>query len=126
MKSKTTAGLFALFLGGFGVHKFYLGQPIQGLLYLVFCWSFIPVAISFVEAIIYFTMSEASFNLKYNGGIGLAAAQPQNIVVNVANTASTGGGDTTERLRSLLELKSAGGLTEDEYQAQKQKLLAMG
>lgn len=26
MKNKTTAGLLALFLGGIGVHKFYLGK----------------------------------------------------------------------------------------------------
>lgn len=35
-KNKTTAGLLALFLGGLGVHKFYLGQTLAGVLYLLF------------------------------------------------------------------------------------------
>lgn len=38
-KSKTTAGLLALFLGGAGAHKFYLGQWKMGLLYLLFIWT---------------------------------------------------------------------------------------
>ena len=37
-KNKLAAALFALFLGGLGIHKFYLGQVWQGILYLVFCW----------------------------------------------------------------------------------------
>jgi len=56
-KSQTTAGLLALFLGGIGVHKFYLGQSGLGILYLLFCWTFIPGIIALIEAIIYFTAS---------------------------------------------------------------------
>lgn len=64
-KSHVAAGLLALFLGGLGIHKFYLGRPMQGILYLVFCWTFIPSFIAFIEAIIYFCSSERSFQLKY-------------------------------------------------------------
>ncbi len=64
-KSKTTAGILALFLGGIGAHKFYLNQPIQGLLYLIFCWTFIPGIIALIEAIIYFSSSEKDFAKKY-------------------------------------------------------------
>lgn len=56
-KNQTTAGLLALFLGGIGIHKFYLGQSGLGILYLLFCWTFIPGIIAFIEAIIYFTAS---------------------------------------------------------------------
>jgi TM2 domain-containing membrane protein YozV len=126
MKDKTTAGILALLLGGLGIHKFYLGKGLQGLLYLIFCWTFIPAIVALIEGIMYLTMSQAEFDRKYNFGMVAAAAQPQNIVVNVANTASTGAVDITERLRSLLDLKSAGALTEDEFQAQKTKLLAAG
>ena len=59
------AALLALFLGGFGVHKFYLGQPLLGILYLVFCWTFIPAFIAFIEAIILLCMSDESFARKY-------------------------------------------------------------
>lgn len=65
-RSKTTAALLALFLGGLGIHKFYLGQKTAGILYLVFCWTFIPAMISLVEAIFLLLSSEAGFNQKYN------------------------------------------------------------
>ena len=44
--------LLALFLGGFGAHKFYLGQFVLGITYLVFCWTLIPFIVSFVEALL--------------------------------------------------------------------------
>lgn len=66
VRSKLAAGLFALFLGGIGIHKFYLGRVGWGILYLLFCWTFIPAIIAFVEGIIYLTMSEEKFNAKYN------------------------------------------------------------
>ena len=44
--------LIALFLGGFGIHKFYSGKVIQGFLYLLFCWTYIPAVISFIEGIL--------------------------------------------------------------------------
>ena len=64
-KSKIAAALLAFFLGGFGVHKFYLGQIGLGFLYLIFCWTFIPAIIAFIEFIIFLTMSDETFNSKY-------------------------------------------------------------
>ncbi|MFH2103571.1 MAG: TM2 domain-containing protein [Chloroflexota bacterium] len=51
-KNPTTAVLFALFLGGLGIHKFYLGQTGMGVLYLIFCWTYIPAIIAFIEAFV--------------------------------------------------------------------------
>ena len=48
-KDATVGVLLALFLGGFGAHRFYLGQVGWGLLYLLFCFTFIPALVSFVE-----------------------------------------------------------------------------
>ncbi len=45
------AVVLALFLGGIGVHKYYFGQIGIGIVYLIFCWSFIPSVIGFIEAI---------------------------------------------------------------------------
>jgi TM2 domain-containing membrane protein YozV len=59
------AGLFGIFLGGFGVHKFYLGRVGMGILYLLFCWTFIPAIAGFVEGIIYISMSNEKFRAKY-------------------------------------------------------------
>lgn len=60
-------GLFALFLGGFGVHKFYVGKVGLGIVYLLFCWTFIPAIIALVEGIIAFTKkADADGNIYFN------------------------------------------------------------
>lgn len=60
-------GLFALFLGGFGVHKFYVGKVGLGIVYLLFCWTFIPAIIALVEGIIAFTKkADAEGNIYFN------------------------------------------------------------
>lgn len=64
-KSRGAAILLALFLGGLGIHKFYLGRPGFGVLYLIFCWTFIPAIVAFIEAIVYACMSEDGFHYKY-------------------------------------------------------------
>lgn len=66
-KNKTTAGVFALLLGGIGIHKFYLGQVAAGILYIVFCWTLIPSLIAFVEGIVLLTMGDEDFARKYPG-----------------------------------------------------------
>lgn len=72
-KTKTAATLFALLLGGLGGHKFYLGSWGWGVVYLLFCWTYIPVIVSILETIRYVTLSEDDFQAKYakaNGPFG--------------------------------------------------------
>ena len=64
-KSKIVAGLLGIFLGGLGIHKFYLNQPGWGILYLVFSFTFIPVVVGFVEGVLYLAMSDQSFAARY-------------------------------------------------------------
>ena len=64
-RSRVAAALFALLLGGLGVHKFYLGRVLQGVIYLLFFWTFLPAIISLIEGIVYLTMSDAEFAKKY-------------------------------------------------------------
>lgn len=64
-KSKVTAGILAILLGGIGIHKFYLGKVGWGLVYLLFSWTSIPMFLGFIEGIIYLTMSDSSFNSKF-------------------------------------------------------------
>jgi len=52
--AKISYGLLAIFLGGFGVHKFYASKTGMGILYLVFCWTLIPGLIGFIEGIVAF------------------------------------------------------------------------
>jgi TM2 domain-containing membrane protein YozV len=65
-KSKFVAALLALFLGGLGVHHFYLGNMVLGIIYLIFCWTLVPALVAFIEAIIFLAMPESSFDRKYN------------------------------------------------------------
>lgn len=60
-KSHIVAGILALFLGGLGIHKFYMGKIGLGILYLLFCWTFIPGIIGFIEGIIYLFDSDEKF-----------------------------------------------------------------
>lgn len=50
--SKVGYILLCLFFGGIGLHKFYAGHVVLGVLYLLFCWTFIPSIIAFIELII--------------------------------------------------------------------------
>lgn len=49
-KDATTGVLLAILLGGFGAHRFYLGEIGWGVVYLLFGWTGIPVLAGFVEA----------------------------------------------------------------------------
>lgn len=64
---RLAAVLFAILLGGLGIHKFYLGQVGMGILYLLFCWTGIPVIVGIIEGVLYLCMSDADFDAKYGG-----------------------------------------------------------
>ena len=65
-RTKVVAGILAILLGSFGVHKFYLGSIGLGIVYVLFCWTGIPAVIGLIEGIIYLTMTDDNFNRKYN------------------------------------------------------------
>lgn len=77
-KSKTAAGLLGIFLGGLGIHKFYLGFTGPGLVYLltntvgwVITWILLGIPnivlgiMAFIEGIIYLTKSDEEFEQIY-------------------------------------------------------------
>ena len=66
MKSRGVAVLLALFLGGLGVHKFYLDRVGLGLLYLIFSCTFIPMLLALVDTFVLLVISEDEFNRTYN------------------------------------------------------------
>jgi len=67
IKSRVTAAVLALLLGGFGIHKFYIGKTGTGIIYLIFFWTYIPAIIAFIEGIIYLvsTKTDEEFTAKY-------------------------------------------------------------
>ena len=61
-KSRGVAVVLALLLGGVGAHKFYLDRPGTGVLYLLFCWTFIPAVLGLLEGLYYLTLSSDAFD----------------------------------------------------------------
>jgi len=78
-KNEVVGVLLALFLGTFGIHKFYMGETGWGVLYLLFSWTGLPALIGFIEC---FLMPGRVRN--YN------AAQAQLIATGIL-TSGTGG-----------------------------------
>jgi len=66
-KSKLAAGLLAIFLGGFGVHRFYLGQW-WGIFYLLLFWLMVPGLIALIEGIVFLVTSQESWDQRHNEG----------------------------------------------------------
>jgi len=66
MKRKYIASLIALFFGWFGAHRFYIGKPLSGILYLIFFWTTIPLTISIIESIYFLTINNERFERMYN------------------------------------------------------------
>ncbi len=63
--NKLVAALLAIILGGLGIHKFYLHKPVQGILYILICWTGLPMLVGFIEGIVYLCMSEQNFIWRY-------------------------------------------------------------
>ncbi|HAY31600.1 MAG TPA: hypothetical protein DCX97_08870 [Alistipes sp.] len=103
MKSKSTATVLCFFLGGFGAHKFYLGQSGIGIVYLLFFWTCIPGLIALVEFFILLSMDKKTFDMRYNQGVS-----------QIGNA---------DELAKLYELKEKGAITPEEFYEKKKLLL---
>ena len=81
--------LLALFLGGFGIHHFYLRRTGLGILYACFCWTPFPWVLGFIECF-FMPGRVREFNAIQAAGIAAALgiaiptyAPPVNVTVNV-------------------------------------------
>jgi tetratricopeptide (TPR) repeat protein len=79
MKNKNVAGLLALMLGFFGLHRFYLGQRLLGGLYFLIGLGSIfitaeegaplvllPAVLALIDSVLFFAMPQPDFDEKYN------------------------------------------------------------
>ena len=66
-KSKVAAGLLAIFFGGLGIHRFYLGQW-WGVFYLLLVWTMVPGLVALVEGIVFLVSSQESWDERHNEG----------------------------------------------------------
>jgi len=68
---KLVAGLLGIFLGAFGIHKFFLGYKTEGLIMVLvtvltcFTASFVMSIIGIVEGIIYLAKTDDEFEQTY-------------------------------------------------------------
>lgn len=59
--SRGVAAVLAIFFGGFGAHKFYMGRPGLGLIYVLMCFTGLPFLAGFMEGLIYLVQSDEEF-----------------------------------------------------------------
>ncbi len=114
MRQKIVAVLLCFFFGGFGFHKFYLGQVGWGILYLLFFWTYIPLIAAFVEFFILLLMPEEEFNRQFN---------PHMLSSNTYQRDVASPTEATRALRELKELYEAGIITPEEYEEKRRNLL---
>lgn len=67
---KMVAGILGILLGGFGVHKFYLGYTKEGIIQLILTFVTCGAAsiVGLIEGIIYLTKSDEEFYQTYQVG----------------------------------------------------------
>jgi TM2 domain-containing membrane protein YozV len=114
MKNRGIAILLTFFLGGLGVHKFYLGNNLAGLIYLFFCWTFIPSLFSIFDFIGLILMSDKDFNVQYNNLI-YPESTPQLALQSTE--------DKVNILKELKKLYDGGIITAEEYEEKRRKYL---
>jgi len=66
-KDKTLAGLLGIFLGGLGVHQFYLGSNVTGVIEIVLTpLCGVGLIVGIVEGIMILVMQQDQFDARYN------------------------------------------------------------
>lgn len=65
---KVIAGIFAIFLGSLGIHKFYLGYTREGVIQFLLGLCGIGGLIGLIEGVIYLTKSDDEFYQTYQVG----------------------------------------------------------
>jgi TM2 domain-containing membrane protein YozV len=93
-----------------GFHKFYLGQPIWGIVYLLLSWTPIPHIAAAIEAVWYLTQDNNHFDLNFNSII-TPQIQPQPMT------------SMAESIRELDKLRADGLISEYEFEQKRRQWL---
>lgn len=102
-----------------GFHKFYLGQPLWGILYFLLCWTPIPRIASVIEGFWYLAQSPDEFDRNFNWSIMPVSMEP-------AQTSSVDPvqvGAIADALRQLDSLRKDGLMSEYEFEQKRRQLL---
>jgi TM2 domain-containing membrane protein YozV len=115
-KNRSIAAILALSgtLTISGLHKFYLGQPLWGLLYVLLSWTPIPKVACAIEGVWYLAQDEETFDRHFNMGKS-AIKSSQYVPDRVSSIA--------EALRELESLRQEGLVSEYEFEQKRRQLL---
>jgi len=123
-KSRKIAIILALFstiipLPVAGFHKFYLGQPLWGGIYLLLWNTPIPRIACAIDAVWYFVLGEISFSERFNGELptGLNSATIQHPSPSLSVNA------IADAVRELDRLRAEGLVSEYEFEQKRHQLL---
>ena len=95
-----------------GFHKFYLGQPVWGIVYLLLSWTPIPHIASAIEAVWYLTQDSTKF-----GSNSISASQSlPTLPPHSINT-------VTQSIRELDKLRADGLISEYEFEQKRRQWL---
>jgi TM2 domain-containing membrane protein YozV len=117
-KNRTLAAMLALsgvLIPVSGLHKFYLGQPLWGLLYLLLSWTPIPKVASAIEAVWYLAQDGEQFDQNFNLGNEPREARLNAPTQSVESVATA--------LRQLDSLRAEGLVSEYEFEQKRRQLL---
>lgn len=97
-----------------GIHKFYLGQPLWGVLYLLLSWTPIPHVASAIEGFWYLVQNSDEFDRNFN----------VNVASSVSPTATSQHVNAlADALRQLESLRQEGLVSEYEFEQKRRQLL---
>lgn len=94
-----------------GWHKFYLGQPLWGVVYLLLSWTPIPRAASAIETVWYLLQNEAEFDENFNQSAPQTLIAPNNVK------------SISEAMRQLDALRADGLISEYEFEQKRRQML---
>lgn len=103
-----------------GFHKFYLRQPVWGVLYVLLSWTPIPRVASGIEAVWYLFQDSHEFDRRFNEGL------PATVTVSAATVPDVDPdriGAIADALRKLDQLRADGLISEYEFEQKRRTLL---
>lgn len=98
-----------------GLHKFYVGQPLWGILYLLLSWTPIPRVACAIEGFWYLVQDPDEFDRNFNAGTGVTVRSTVDPTKLQA---------MAEALRELEKLRQEGLISEYEFEQKRRQLLA--
>jgi TM2 domain-containing membrane protein YozV len=104
------------------LHKFYLGQYLWGIIYLVLAPTLLPQVACCLEGVWYLSQSDDGFASRFPKA---GSILPATVLASVAGNAlaAPSAPSTTDTLRDLDQLRQEGLVTEYEFEQKRRKLL---